>query len=446
MRRSILFACVAVLGGCASGPTCPEGTVATGDLCTPISDASALDGGHADGAVDAGAGDATSDAGTIDAHVADAFVPVDTGFDACVVSTETCNERDDDCDGMIDEELKLAAYYDDLDGDGFAPDGATPHAGCSVPPGFAGATGDCDDTDAARSPDAAEVCDGVDQDCDGTIDDGVLVTFYDDIDGDSYGADGTATQACAPSPGHSATMAGDCNDTCVACHPGGVEVCDGLDENCALGIDEGVLSTFYADADGDGHGSAATTVTACAAPAGYVASADDCNDTSPIAYPGAAEVCNHADDDCDGSPDDGLTFGTYYVDTDGDTYAGTGAGSIADCARPDGYTTRAPTSPATTDCFPDEPRAFPTQPLYFTTPIPGAPVARAYDFNCDTVNTHQYPVGGTCSGVIPCTGTTGAFVGAAPMCGALGTFQVSCALDATFTCRSVTDTRLAPCR
>jgi hypothetical protein len=100
---------------------------------------------------------------------------------------------------------------------------------------------------------------------------------------------------------------------------------------------------YYADADGDGFGDAATLVSTCVQPQGYVTDNTDCDDTSADVNPAANEVCNHIDDDCSGTIDDGLVFDTYYADVDGDTF-GDASNSIYECSQPSGYVTN------NTDC------------------------------------------------------------------------------------------------
>ncbi|MDP2310815.1 MAG: polysaccharide lyase family 7 protein [Pseudomonadota bacterium] len=88
--------------------------------------------------------------------------------------------------------------------------------------------------------------------------------------------------------------------------PASLEVCDGVDNDCNGLVDDfpedgGV---WYADVDGDGHGDASSPILACEAPAGAVAGSDDCEDADPAIHPGAGEICNGLDDDCDGALDD----------------------------------------------------------------------------------------------------------------------------------------------
>jgi hypothetical protein len=198
-------------------------------------------------------------------------------------------------------------------------------------------TADCDDTNAAVNPAATEVCDEIDNNCVDGIDEGVTLPFYADGDGDTYGA-GTAVNRCS-APAGFVENDDDCDDLDASAYPGGTEVCDGIDNNCADGIDEGVTSPFFADGDSDGHG-AGTEVNECAAPTGYVVSSDDCDDTDANAYPGAAEVCDDIDNDCDADIDDDdsdLTDGaTYYEDGDGDGYGDPGVYTTA-CDMPRGY-------------------------------------------------------------------------------------------------------------
>jgi hypothetical protein len=96
---------------------------------------------------------------------------------------------------------------------------------------------DCDDARAGTYPDATETCNGLDDDCDGDLDEGVRTTFYRDIDGDGYGVSGTTTQACTLPSGY-ATVAGDCNDGSAGVRPGASEACNGIDDDCAAGADD----------------------------------------------------------------------------------------------------------------------------------------------------------------------------------------------------------------
>ncbi len=164
---------------------------------------------------------------------------------------------------------------------------------------------DCNDNDPNVHPGALEICNGIDDDCNGLIDDGVLITWYKDGDGDGYGVDDAATnqQGCTQPNGYSA-VAGDCDDTSTAVHPGAVEVCNGIDDDCNGVIDDGVQTTYYQDNDGDGYGvdNPATNVAACTQPAGYSTVAGDCNDADPAINPAATEINgNNVDENCDGT-------------------------------------------------------------------------------------------------------------------------------------------------
>ncbi|MCB9793467.1 MAG: hypothetical protein H6741_12160 [Alphaproteobacteria bacterium] len=91
----------------------------------------------------------------------------------------------------------------------------------------------------------------------------------------------------------------DCDDADPDTHPGATELCDDLDQDCDGAVDEGLDQTWYLDADGDGYGLAGDTVVACAQPATHAAEAGDCDDSLSSVYPGAEELCNGVDDDCD---------------------------------------------------------------------------------------------------------------------------------------------------
>jgi len=247
-------------------------------------------------------------------------------------ATEVCNGVDDNCDGSIDEGVETI-FYADADGDGYGDAGSTTSA-CSAPEGYVTDNTDCNDADAAVNPGATEVCNGVDDNCDGNIDEGVETTFYADADGDGYGDAGSTTSACSAPEGYVADNT-DCNDADAAVNPGATEVCNGIDDNCDGNIDEGVETTFYADADGDGYGDAASSVSACSAPEGYVADNTDCNDADVSVNPGMTEVCNGIDDNCDGNIDEGVTI-TSYNDADLDGYGNPGMSNTG-CTIPAGY-------------------------------------------------------------------------------------------------------------
>jgi hypothetical protein len=226
-------------------------------------------------------------------------------------SPEVCDGLDNDCDITVDEDTSC---YDD-DGDGLTD-----------------LDGDCDDGDASVFPGAGEAPDGVDDDCDGLVDEGT--TAYDD-DGDCFCEIAPCTGSVEATCG--AVDGGDCNDVELAVSPAAVEVCDGIDNNCALGIDEASAvgaTTFYYDADGDGWGTSSSLV-ACTKPANYAEYTGDCNDASISTYPGAPEACDSVDNDCDLSVDEGVSF-AYWRDADGDGYGNVSI-RVDTCSPPAGY-------------------------------------------------------------------------------------------------------------
>ena len=173
-----------------------------------------------------------------------------------------------------------------------------------------------------------EVCNGIDDDCDGSIDEGVQNNYYADSDGDGYGA-GTATAACTAPTGYVTTNT-DCNSTNGAVYPGATEICNSIDDDCDTQIDEGLtFINYYADADADGYG-AGTATNACSQPVGFVTSNTDCNNSNSAVNPGATEVSNSIDDNCNGQIDEGLTFSvTPSSQTNVSCYGGSnGAASI----------------------------------------------------------------------------------------------------------------------
>ena len=250
---------------------------------------------------------------------------------------EACNGKDENCNGEVDEGV-TQSWYPDADHDGFGDPNAASSA-CEAPAGFIPNGTDCDDAAAAAFPGATETCDGVDNDCDGTIDNGVTSVWYADTDGDGYG-DAASSQVACEGPEGFVTDSTDCDDGSGSVHPGLDEVCDELDNDCDGTVDEGMTTTFWADIDGDGFGNAAMSQDACALPTGYSVNDTDCDDMQVSSYPGATEVCNDFDDDCDGTIDepDAADSSTWYADTDADGY-GNAAVSQAACDQPAGYVT-----------------------------------------------------------------------------------------------------------
>ena len=181
---------------------------------------------------------------------------------------------------------------------------------------------DCLPDDARGAPGLVEVCDGVDNDCDGYVDEGVSMVAYRDQDRDGYGSE--ARRVCSWPEG-AAEVGGDCDDEAAHTWPGADEICDGVDNDCDGEVDEGVTEIWYADADGDGHGVDVDTVAACWQPAGYAPAADDCDDTDPAAWDDAPELCDGVDNDCDGDVDEDLATIRLWVDADGDRGGDPGA-------------------------------------------------------------------------------------------------------------------------
>jgi autotransporter-associated beta strand protein len=214
------------------------------------------------------------------------------------------------------------AYYADADVDSFGDADAAATLSCTAIAGLVTNNSDCDDNNDAIHPNAIEVCDGVDNDCDGLTDGAdpgldlsSATAYYPDADVDGYGdASASPIMACSVPIGSVANN-GDCNDSNGAVHPNASEVCDGIDNDCNgltdgedPGIDSLSTTAYYPDTDLDGYGdSNASATMTCSAPAGFVANNTDCNDSKISVHPNANEIpYNLIDDDCDNLIDEGF--------------------------------------------------------------------------------------------------------------------------------------------
>ncbi len=307
----------------------------------------------------------TGDAGDLDSGDTDTDVPVDAdadgfaaGVDDCddgdadvnPDATEVCDGVDNDCDGATDDgtSADAAGWYGDTDQDTFG-DPADLLRACAQPVGFVADATDCDDADAANFPGNAETCDGADNDCDAEVDESDAVdatTWFPDVDGDGFGDPGATLVSCV-SPGAYTTDATDCDDGDATRHPGAAEACDGVDHDCDGAVNEDTsvdVTVWYSDSDGDGFGSPEFTAEACEVPRGFIADDTDCDDGDGTVYPGGAEVCDEADNDCDGTVDDAaVDMATWYRDGDSDGFGDATSGSES-CTAPRGYVADA------TDC------------------------------------------------------------------------------------------------
>jgi|GEM_PF-3016102 len=253
-----------------------------------------------------------------DGEVVDSCDPTEGAGD------ELCNNWDDDCDGAVDEDFPVGEACDGDDSDQCANGVYRCGEGGLY----------CQES----STSIQEICDGADNDCDGVTDEGC----DDDDDGwcDATipcvpGACENGCGDCADDPESSTQMLGDDNATYAAVYPGADEICDDIDNNCNAQTDEGC------DDDDDGHCDAAIGCAEGALPSTCLEGCSDCQDNDENIYPGANEVCNGRDDNCVGGVDEGFdvggdcTAGLGLCEGDGVKVCNaTGTGTVCD-AQPD---------------------------------------------------------------------------------------------------------------
>ncbi len=251
-------------------------------------------------------------------------------------ANEVCNGIDDDCNDLVDDAVG-DLWYTDADGDTYG-DAATEAQSCEGEGDQVADATDCDDTNAAVHPDADEICDGLDNDCEGDIDEDVLLTFYEDADTDGFG-DASSTASACEAPSGFVSDATDCDDTQAAVSPDADEVCNDIDDDCDGDIDDDAIdaSVWYLDDDSDGHGGS-TSLADCDQPSSYVDNTDDCDDADGDISPDADEECDSVDNDCDGDVDEdsAIDADTWYADSDGDGY-GDASTSTQACDQPSNY-------------------------------------------------------------------------------------------------------------
>ena len=221
----------------------------------------------------------------------------------------------DESDGII---------ITDVDGDGYSEE-----------------DGDCDDENGSIHPGEEEICDGLDNNCSGDIDEGVKTVYYADGDGDGFGNNAYTEEACSAPAGY-VPNGNDCDDENASVYPSASEICDGFDNNCNDLVDDGLGLEVYIDADFDGFGDPDQVVEGCQEEAGFAPVAGDCDDNNPAINPNAAETCDEIDNNCDTRVDEGVQ-NSYYIDADGDGFGDINT-QIEACIRPAGY------SENSTDC------------------------------------------------------------------------------------------------
>lgn len=206
------------------------------------------------------------------------------------------------------EDCFVSVFYQDFDEDGYGNSEDSTLA-CDIPIGYVTNNTDCDDSNELIFPSAIDICNSIDDNCNGFLDEDALFTFYyQDSDGDNFGTSLVDSLACSEVIGFVIDNS-DCDDSNFDINPGSIEICNEIDDNCNLSIDEGLpLFEYYLDMDEDGYGTPDFSIEVCfdTLPLGYVADSTDCNDNNSAIFPGSPELLNGLDDNCNEVIDEGF--------------------------------------------------------------------------------------------------------------------------------------------
>jgi hypothetical protein len=306
-----------------------------------------------------------------------------------VPASEICDNKDNDCDGLTDEEAICGStnYYCDADEDGFYSamvSGSCNYFNCVPGDCVVAAGDDCNDGIAVINPQAAEVCDGIDNNCSGLVDENLSRLTENQLGlcagnvqtcsmgswSDESGNYKPGDEICDNKDNNcngktdegltqlAENQKGLCEGNLLYCSAGdwlpedgnyvpADEVCDGDDNDCNGLVDDGdgecSSKPYYCDGDGDGYQwlnpSGRCDDFNCELPAGCSwDKGTDCSDDDADRNPGATEICNGVDDNCDGNIDEDLTFTNYYADADKDGFGDPNT-RVNKCEAPDGYVT-----------------------------------------------------------------------------------------------------------
>jgi streptogramin lyase len=214
---------------------------------------------------------------------------------------ELCDGLDNNCNGKVDE------GYPNFEGDGEADCIDNDDDNDGDPD-----VTDCNPFDPEVFHGALEFCDSQDNDCNLLVDDPGAegcILYYKDKDDDGWGMDNKFACLCGPSEEYTATKGGDCDDSVLSINPNGKEVCNNLDDDCdGIKDNPGALGcqNYFVDMDGDGWG-ALQPVCLCWANAQYTTkNGGDCKDNDPAINPAAPEECDNIDNNCNGEVDEGV--------------------------------------------------------------------------------------------------------------------------------------------